>query len=249
MSSPPAMAAMVRPLRMRAAMGGGVDAAREAGDDGEACSASSAASCSAKRMPLAEALRAPTTADGAGAEERDVAQHGDGGRGVGQFREERRVVCIFQKDESAAEFVAAPPFRSASASRVGWGSVSARPPARASSGRAAKARSAGRETRQQAPIGDGADAFGADQPQAVESRSWCVSMPFLPMRGSVPARRRAILARCFQKTSTAISSASTASLPWPKCQSSEGGDGEGGEGRERGDSGACGPPPARRRRR
>ena len=184
MSMPPASTAIV-PVGERALMRRGVDAARQAGDDDEARGRRAASAMSrAKRRPLAEALRAPTTATARRVSRSRVAAHAEQRRRILDRGERRRIIAARPRRRAARrprrrrQARARPrPWRRSSSGRC-------RPPRRAISGSASSAAAAEPKRVKQLIERDRPDILAADEAQPVE--------PFGGVEGARCGHRRII---------------------------------------------------------
>jgi hypothetical protein len=147
-------------------MGGGIDAAGEAGDDGEVWGEFGG---EVLRDPHAvgRSVAGADDADGAGGEEFYIAEDGEGGGRVRRVGEEGRVVGLAEDEEGGAVFVQggefALGFGAAGDSRGGGAAAGAGEIRQSGDGVGG-----GGEAVDQAAIGEGADGFGADEAEVVD---------------------------------------------------------------------------------
>ena len=172
-------------------MGGGVDAAGEAGDDDEALGGEVGCEEFGEAAAVGRCVAGADEGDGAGLEDRGVAEDGDDrGRGF-QEQEEGRIGRVVGEEDVAAEASDGVLF----AAGFGFGGGVGRGGAAgflSDEGQGVEGGFGGAEAGEEAAVGDGADAFGAGEAEAGEGH-WIFER-LAPMRGSVPASKRRMLA-------------------------------------------------------
>ena len=144
-------------------------------------------------------MRAPTIATAVPVEQVEVALGDQQRRRILELGEQPRIEPLAERQIPRAELLDPRDLALGLARRSRSRRLAAAAPRKVGNGVERRRRAA--EARDQLAIGDRPDAGRADQPQAVDQ---IFDQAFaLPMRGSVPAVRRRIFSRCFQRTSTA----------------------------------------------
>jgi hypothetical protein len=179
MSRPPATAATVCPVCLqRPVVGGGVDAAGEAGDHNQRVGKIGGEGL---RHPLTVGRGVATTnkGNGTGRQPCGIAQDGDHRRRIVQQRKQRRVAGLACKDQPRPE--PADGFQLARCIGGGRDDLRCLPASGAGEGRERVQRlGGGRVTGEQTPIRDRADTLGARKAQPVQRVGRCQVLVIMP---------------------------------------------------------------------